>query len=332
MKKFLQVLFPALVLLASCTNPNGTGGKIDSTTTSTPPPPRVKGPAFSCDTAFNFVKTQVDFGPRVPETKAHTACADFIVAKLKSYGITPLIQTGPATFYNGTPITLKNIFAQYHPERKERILILAHWDSRPWADEDTVKKDEPIDGANDGASGVGVMLELARILQQKDPNIGVDLFFSDAEDAGSNGDVTGRSWCLGTQYWAQNMVPKGYSANFGILLDMVGAKGAMFPREGTSVYYASSVVEKVWSAAAALGYGDYFTNDITGETTDDHAFVNQMTRIPCIDIVHYDMQKRKYGYFHHTHADNMSIMDCSTLQMVGNVLVDVIYNEVAGDR
>jgi glutaminyl-peptide cyclotransferase len=328
MKNFRYVFFfAAIISVAACTNPTDNDHKIDSTV-NTPPVPRVKGPAFSCDTAFNFVKTQVDFGPRVPETKAHTECGDFIIAKLKSYGITPLIQKGNATFYNGTPIHLLNIFAQYHPERKERILLLAHWDSRPWADEDTVRRDEPIDGADDGASGVAVLLEMARVLQQKDPNIGVDLFFSDAEDAGSNGDASGRSWCLGTQYWATNMVPAGYSASFGILLDMVGAKGAMFPREGTSVYYASSVVEKVWGAAAALGYGDYFVNDVTGETTDDHAFVNQMARIPCIDIVHYDMQKRKYGYFHHTHADNMSIMDCSTLQMVGNVLVDVIYNEV----
>ncbi len=329
MRKSLYLFFSvAIISICSCTsNTNPNGNNIDSTKT-TPSVPRVKGPDFSGDSAFAFVKAQVDFGPRVPDSKAHSMCAEFIVEKLKNYGITPLIQNGNVTEFNGTPISIENIFAQYHPERKDRILLLAHWDTRPWADEDTVGKDKPFDGADDGASGVAVLLELARTLQQKDPNIGVDLFFSDAEDEGSNGDMSGKSWCMGTQYWAQNMIPKNYTARFGILLDMVGAKGAVFPREGTSVDYASEVEEKVWSAAAALGYSEYFTNDITGETTDDHKFINEMVRIPCIDIVHYDMQARSYPFFHHKHSDNMDVMESSTLKMVGTVLVDVIYNEM----
>ncbi len=287
--------------------------------------PRIKGPAFSADSAYAFTKAQVDFGPRTPNSPGHVKCGDYIVSKLKSYGLSVIEQKAPATLWNGIPIMMRNIMGQYKPERKDRILLLAHWDTRLIAENDTARRDQPIDGASDGASGVAVLLEIARILRQSDPNIGVDFLFVDAEDNGNNGGAA-ETWCLGSQYWAQNM-PKGYSARYGILLDMVGAKGATFPREGTSVYFAAGVVEKVWSAAANLGYGHIFTNDITGETTDDHYFINQYARIPTIDIVHYDTQRQRYGHYHHTHSDNMDIIDPATYQVVGNVLVDVIYNE-----
>ena len=328
-----KILLPALIacFAAACT-PDKTGndgGNDSSAVSHTAEKPRVKGPAFSGDSAYASVKAQVAFGPRVPETKAHEDCAAFIIAHLKRHGFSPVTQEAPVTTFTGKQIHLKNIFAQFHPERKDRILLLAHWDTRPWADEDpdTTARKSSFDGADDGASGVAVLLELARALQQKDPGIGVDFLFDDAEDWGNDGGAS-ETWCLGTQYWTAHL-PKDYTARFGILLDMVGGKGATFPREGTSAYYAADVVEKVWNDAARLGYGNYFVNDITGETTDDHLFVNQNLRIPTIDIVHYNMQTHSYPEWHHRRSDNMDNIDPATMAMVGAVLVDVIYNEAA---
>ena len=325
MKKIFFIA--SIALIASCGTPE-VPPHTDSTSV-TPKIARVKGPVFNADSAYANIKTQVDFGPRVPDTKAHSQCSDYFIKKLKGYGLSVIPQiTSGTTAIDKRLVTITNIFAQYHPERKERILLLAHWDTRAFADQDpdSVLAKKTFDGADDGASGAAVLLEIARALQQKDPNIGVDLLFADAEDGGlDHGD--GATWCIGTQYWAQHP-PKDYSARFGILLDMVGGRGAIFPREGTGVYFAPNVVEKVWSAAAGLGYGSIFTNDITGQTTDDHLYVNQYARIPCIDIVHYNPQLNGYPEWHHRHTDNMEIIEASTLRMVGEVLVDVIYNEI----
>lgn len=327
MKHLLYLLFAVTIFTAGCTTePDGPVND----TTSTPPKPRVKGPVFNGDSAYAFVKTQVDFGPRIPDTKAHTACYQYFQAKLKSYGLTVIPQeTTGTTAIDGRMVPILNVFAQFHPERKERILLLAHWDTRAFADDDpdTTKRKSTFDGASDGASGAAVMLEIARILQQKDPNIGVDFLFSDTEDGGLNGGNSEETWCLGTQYWTQHM-PPNYTARFGILLDMVGGKNATFPKEGQGMYYAQHVVDKVWNSAALLGYSNIFVNQEIGRTIDDHLFVNKIARIPTIDIVHYDLQNYNYPSWHHTTQDNMDIIDASTLRVVGEVLVDVIYNEL----
>lgn len=292
-----------------------------------PKVPRVAGPEFNADSAFAFTQAQVDFGPRVPGSPEHAKCAEYIVAKMKAYGHTVTVQEAPATTM-GKMVTMKNIFAQYKPERTDRVLLVAHWDTRYIADRDTGRVNEPIDGANDGASGVAVLMEIARTINEKDPNIGVDFLFVDAEDQGSSGGNE-NSWCLGSQYWAQSVKPEyAKSVRFGILLDMVGAKGAVFPREGTSVRYAANTVEKVWSAAHELGYGAYFVNSVTGETIDDNRFIIQLSGIPCIDIVHYDPVESDYGPTHHRHTDNMDNIDPMTLEAVGSVVISVLYNEV----
>ena len=325
MKKLFYIL-PLFFFAASCAPDGPVINTTDTTIVSTPPKPRVKGPAFNADSAYLNIKTQVDFGFRIPGTKEHDLCGEYIISRMKASGLTVMTQSSDVNYY-GKMSKMKNIMAQYKPERTDRVLILAHWDTRPVADEDKVDKDKPFDGADDGGSGTAVMLELARIIQQQDPNIGVDFLFVDAEDGGYNGGET-ETWCLGSQFWSQHLMPANYKARYGILLDMVAGKGAVFPREGTSVYFAADIIEKVWSAADRLGYSSSFTNDITGQTTDDHLFVNQYTGIPTIDIVHYNMQTRSYPSWHHTHQDNMDIIDKSTLQMVGNVLVDVLYNEM----
>lgn len=324
----LLALFVGAMVIPRCSCTPDEPGKQgpDSPHVDTPKVPRVEGPAFSADSAFAFTQAQVDFGPRVPGTPGHAKCAEYIVAKMKAYGHSVTVQEAP-TSTMGKMVTMKNIFAQYKPERTDRILLVAHWDTRYIADRDTERQAEPIDGANDGASGVAVLLEVARVINEKDPNIGVDFLFVDAEDQGNSGGAE-TSWCLGSQYWAQN-VKSEYSktVHFGILLDMVGGKGAVFPREGTSVRYAANAVEKVWSAAHDLGYGAYFVNSVTGETIDDNRFIIQYAGIPCIDIVHYDPSEQDYAPTHHRHTDNMDNIDPIVLSVVGDVVIDVLYNE-----
>lgn len=322
--------FAILLFLASCGNENEQPKEI------IPPPAEVKktpAPEFNSDSAYAFVKAQVDFGPRIPGTPAHEKCAAYLADKLKSYGWQVTIQKGTAKTYDGKQFSLKNIIAEYRPDLTNRILLTSHWDTRPWADLDSAKKDMPFDGANDGGSGVAVLLEFARQLNLSKIEKGIDIIFFDIEDYGqesstiSNYPAQEDTWCLGSQYWAQHLHKPGYYASYGILLDMVGGKNPVFPREGTSMQYAPDIVDKIWKVADRMGYGNYFTNDVTGETTDDHLYVNTLANIKCIDIVHYEMDKHNYPFFHHAHSDNMDIIDKNTLKLVGQLLLEVAYSE-----
>ena len=292
--------------------------------------PKIEKPVFNSDSAYLYVQQQVDFGPRFPNNEAHGKCAIFLANKLKSFGLTTTTQTGSATTFNNKKITLKNIIGEYNPEAKKRILLFAHWDSRPFADQDTKDMTKPILGANDGGSGVGILLEVARQLSIKQPKIGVDIIFFDAEDYGEPAGITessSNSWCLGSQYWSKNPHKKGYSAEYGILLDMVGSSNAYFTQERYSMEYAPSIVQKVWSNANLLGYNQYFVNKPTNYITDDHKFVNELAGIPSIDIIHFE---RASGNFHptwHTHNDNMDVINKATLSAVGEVLLYTIYKE-----
>lgn len=286
---------------------------------------RIPTPDFNADSAYAFVKAQVDFGPRVPGTAAHVKCADYLVAKLKSYGLQTMVQKGTVQTFDKKQFSLKNIIGSYKPEAQSRILICSHWDTRPWADEDTKNADKPFDSANDGPSGVGVAMEVARQISKSQPAIGIDIIFFDLEDYGTSGN--NESWCLGSQYWSKNLHTPNYFANFGVLLDMVGAPNAIFPKEKTSVDYASSAVDKVWKAAADIGYSNYFFPQVkTFVGIDDHVFVNK-AGIPCIDIIEYNQATGGFGDYHHTHKDNMDIIDKNTLKAVGQTLLEVIYNE-----
>jgi glutaminyl-peptide cyclotransferase len=273
----------------------------------------------------------VEFGPRVPETKAHEKCAAYLESKLKFYGLTVHVQQGVVVNYEGKKYHIKNIMGSFSPDVKTRILLCSHWDSRSIADQDSVRKNEPIDGADDGASGVGVLLELARELQKSAPTVGVDVLFLDAEDTGQPNDTEPEkhkedAWCLGTQYWAQNL-PAGYMPRFGILLDMVGAKNATFPMEGHSMAFAGDIVNKVWGIASDLGFSNYFIYAKGGMITDDHYYINRNAKIPTIDILNYNPHGSEFGYYHHRHSDNMEIIDRNTLKAVGQTLVQLIYTE-----
>lgn len=291
-------------------------------------------PQFSGDNAYKFIEQQVAFGPRVPNSKAHKACAQWLESTLEGFGWKTMVQEATVTAYNNDQLAIYNIMAQWNPEAKERIMLCAHWDTRPYADRDVKERNKPIDGANDGGSGVGVLLELARIIASTEDSIalGIDIVLFDAEDYGKPetsmfGDQSASTWCLGSQYWAQNLPIAGYTAKYGILLDMVGAANAVFPREYQSLQFAPAVVDMVWDIAHALGHKNYFSNIKGNPITDDHVFVSKMAGIPTIDIIHYDMFRNDFGSFHHTHKDNMEIIDPATLSVVGEVLLQVIYQE-----
>ncbi|MBL6645624.1 MAG: M28 family peptidase [Flavobacteriales bacterium] len=294
----------------------------------------VNTPAFSADSAFDYVARQVAFGPRVPNSIGHQQCGDWLIAQLEGHGADVTVQDARVTAFDGTKLDIRNIFGAFNPNVQRRILLYAHWDTRPFADKDSVRTREPIDGANDGASGVGVLLELARIMGDSLPNIGVDIAFFDAEDYGEpewlpNRDADYTDWCLGSQYWARRPHVPGYRAKYGILLDMVGAKGAVFNKEGTSMALAPRVVDKVWSTARKLGHGDVFRSRVTPQTIDDNLFVSQLAGIPSANIVHYHLETQMMGYFqyHHTHGDNLSAIDPEVLGKVGEVLTQVVYAE-----
>lgn len=298
------------------------------------------GPSFNADSAYAFTKAQCDFGPRDMNSRGHDLCGEWIVSKFKEYGCKVTTQTATLAGYDGTKLRSRNIMASINPEATTRILLCAHWDSRPWADNDPDSANwrKPILAANDAASGVAVMLELARIIgKSKDEKafnkqLGIDFVCFDAEDWGTPqwADVADNadSWALGAQYWSKNL-PQGYEARYGILLDMVGGVGAKFYREGMSMQYAPEIVKKVWRAAREVGFGSYFPKEDGGMITDDHVPVNQFAKIPTIDIIPYyaDCQQSSFGPTWHTLADNMENIDKNTLKAVGQTLVQVIYKE-----
>lgn len=299
--------------------------------TKTPPAPTVNVPAFNADSAYAYVKAQCDFGPRTPNTKQHDACGAFLAEKMRMYCDTIIVQKGQVTTFNKVKLDIQNYICQFNPSKQNRILLFAHWDTRPWADQDTVRRDEPMLGADDAGSGVGVLMEVARILAANKVNIGVDICFFDAEDYGTRKEdgPDNDSYALGTQYWCKNPVPENYIASYGILLDLVGGKNATFHIEGYSKQYASYVVDKVWSTANKLGFSNFFPYAEGGYVTDDHVYPNQILNIPCIDIINTNPANLHSGFpdHWHTHRDAMDIIDRNTLKAVGQTLLQLIYTE-----
>ncbi|WP_057939737.1 M28 family peptidase [Algoriphagus resistens] len=321
-------LIALLMLVWAC------GGSEKSTESRLEQKPAKPYPAFNPDSAYAFVQKQVDFGPRVPETKAHEATKNWLLSKFEGYGFGVETQDFEAKTYDGLTWNLSNIIASYNPQATKRILLAAHWDTRRIADKDTERIDEPIDGANDGGSGVGVLLEIARVIgsQELKPDVGIDIILFDGEDDGEPEGTKTRNneqdfwWCLGSQHWSKNKHKPNYSAYYGILVDMVGAKGARFYREGYSRHYASGILKKVWDNAAQIGQGDFFIYKDSPQITDDHVFVNEFGKIPMIDIIEFSPD---FGFaqYHHKHSDNMEIIDRRTLQAVGETVLFTVYQE-----
>ncbi|MCD8303126.1 MAG: M28 family peptidase [Prevotellaceae bacterium] len=295
-------------------------------------------PAFQADSAMRSIVAQCQFGPRVPGSEAWQRCGEWIVAAFQAVGCEVRGQQTTVTLYDGTTAPCNNIIASLSPDKKDRILLCAHWDSRPWADNDPDEANHhsPVPAANDGASGVALMLEIARAISQFDVSLptGLDFVCFDVEDAGCpqwaevDSVDTGSTWCLGSSYWAAQAAQNNYRARYGILFDMVGGRGSTFSMEGISKQYAEPVVQMLWHLAAQLGYGHYFPLRDGGFITDDHVPVNRIAQIPCIDIVPYHEDGPScFGPTWHTLADTPENIDPSVLEAVGQSVLQLIYND-----
>lgn len=320
----------AVVLLTAC----GTQTPAPSSASSAAPvsAPAKQVPAFNADSAYGAIARQLDFGPRVPGSTAQTECAQWLRAELERYGAKVVSQHSTVTAYDGTKLPCINIVGSYNQEARNRVLLISHWDSRHVsdADPDPAKRHLPVPAANDGASGVGILLEIARQAGLQQPNMGIDIFLTDAEDYGAPDDWEGKHdekyWALGTQEWCRNPHVANYQATYGILLDMVGSGEATFYREYYSDRYASDVVSLIWQTAAKLGYQNLFINRQGAGITDDHLFVNQMRNIPTVDIIDTRMTGDGTFYPHwHTTDDTLDKISVETLQKVGNVLMRLLW-------
>jgi hypothetical protein len=320
-----------IILLFSCT---GSSTKEKPAKTSTTETAAIVIPAFNADSALYFVKVQTDFGARVPGSKAHEDCAKWLKDKLSTCTPNVIFQEYQTRVYNGDVFNGKNIIASFNPDSKARIMLCSHWDSRPFADHDPdpAKRNQPVMAANDGASGVGILLELAKVLKENPSKIGVDIVFFDMEDYGppqDRQDESNENWGLGSQYWSRNPHTPYYRARFVILLDMVGAKDAKFRKEGFSMHHAPDKVRKVWDIADGLGYQDYFLDETGGYINDDHYFINEILKIPAIDIIHLDPNSSNGSFYEywHTTGDTFDKIDKQTLKVVGEVLTKVVFTE-----
>ncbi len=319
----------SLVMSASCS-----GKSVASADTSAQEDTFAGRDSFSADSAYSYVERQVSFGPRVPGSEAHKACHEWLVAKLGELADTVAVTGTPVKAWDGNTLPVRNIFARFNPQSPSRILLLAHYDTRPWADRDPDESARlvPFDGANDGASGVGILLEIARNLANEAPEIGVDILLTDVEDYGARDDSPAAheedTWCIGSQQFAENLPYTAANApRMGILLDMVGGKNAKFHQEYFSVRYAQEPTAKVWAMAKRLGLGNRFPTSEGGSINDDHI---PMIRagIPTTDII--ESKNAATGSFNptwHTHADNIENIDKTTLGDVGRVVLNVIYSE-----
>lgn len=322
-----------LIFLASC----GSDREKKESSGASQLTANVDVPDFNADSAYQFVEKQVGFGARIPNTPAHRQAADYFVRTLKRYGANLTIQEFEAKTFEGKTLELKNIIAAFNPTASRRILLGAHWDTRPFADKDDESPRSTFQGANDGASGVGVLLEVARVIATSaPPGVGVDIILFDGEDWGEREGEQGTRplpdglrawWCLGSQHWSKNKHQPGYSAFYGILLDMVGAQNAQFHREGYSMQFAPSIVDKVWDHAQRLGYSHVFIRKTQEGVIDDHLFVNTMARIPMINIVHFEPGVGYFGTYHHTLEDNLQLISKEMLGIVGTTVLNTVYYE-----
>jgi glutaminyl-peptide cyclotransferase len=287
--------------------------------------PKATVPAVSADSAFYFIKKQLEFGVRVPGTPGHLATRDWIIAKMKGYGAQVEIQEFKASFLGKKDVASYNIIAKMNPEAKDRVILFAHWDTRLIAEKDKNEslRDKPILGAVDGASGVAGLIEIARLIHQNPLfEFGVDFVFFDAEDQGNDGNS--ESWCLGSQFWSTSVAKQGDKPKFGVLLDLIGAEGATYSKEGISTVYAGELQNNIWKLAASMGKGNLFINAPIGQITDDHFYVNTIAGIPTVDII----ETKPSGYFasyHHTHDDNIEAIDPENLASVIQVVTAVVY-------
>ncbi len=328
-QKNILLLFLVLAFASCKDNPNVEKPKEPAVTRPSPPVTNVKVPRFNVDRAYDFVVKQCDFGPRVPGTPAHTKAKNYFIDYFKGLGFSVIPQEFTGFSPQGAKYTGTNIIAAYKPDHVQRIILAAHWDSRYTSDYDKKVKDKPVMGADDGASGVGILMSIAQTLIEHPIDMGVDFVLFDVEDQGkSNDGGIPSSWCQGSQYWAANLHAKNYHPRFGILLDMVGAKDAFFAKDEVSRQYAGSYVNKIWKMALDMGYSNYFQDINSSAIIDDHLFVNQIAKIPMLDII--NRKEGAFGEHWHTQQDVIDVIDKETMKAVGQVVTAAVYQASAG--
>ena len=306
------------------------------------PLPNLDIPKFDAESAYDFTGKILAIGPRITGTPGAQKVRVYIEEQFKKFGAVIIEQKFKAITYDGKSLDAVNIIARTNLQATKRILLTAHWDSREFADDDPdpKKKKLPVPGADDSGSAIGTLLEICRQLQIKPlSDIGVDFVLFDAEDDGNakTGPMTPEqqqssnlSWALGSQYWAKNLHVAGYAPMYGINLDMIGARGAHFPKEGLSLQYAPAAVDKIWRVGRYLGYTNYFSEDTFAALIDDHKYVNEIAHIPMVDIINLSNDNGKtFGEYHHTAHDDMNILDKETMKAVGQTILSVLHYEQA---
>lgn len=284
-------------------------------------PPPAAAPAVDGQAVMALVDHQMSFGPRVPGTPGHQAQLRWMVARLDS--LAPVVEADTFTHVTqaGDTLTLTNVLARFRPEERRRIVLATHWDTRPTSDNtvDPEGRALPLPGANDGASGTAVLLELARVFRDMAPPMGVDLLFIDGEDYGPETD----DMFLGARRYAQGLANADPRPVYGVLLDMVGEADARFEVEAYSIQLAPIVVRKVWDAAARLGYSETFPDVVGKRVGDDHVFLNQ-AGLPTVDVIDFD-----YGpgnRYWHTQDDTADKLSAETLLKVTRVMAELVYS------
>jgi glutaminyl-peptide cyclotransferase len=286
--------------------------------------------AFNGEQALEYARTQVDFGPRVPGSAGHQRAGDWIVARMRERADTVSEQRWTHVTQSGDSLPMRNIFARFRPDLDQRVLYVAHWDTRPTADSDRNlgARQQPIPGANDGASGVALLVALADVLKTTPPSIGVDILFVDGEDYGSFADP-GRDVLIGSRYFAENLPSADYRPLFGVVWDMIGDRDLNLYQEGNSVNEAPEVVARVWQTAKELGYEEYFIAEVIEAITDDHVpFLRKGLRV--IDVIDIDYGPpvdnggRPPNIYHHTMQDTIDKISARSLQIVGDVATALV--------
>lgn len=327
MKKALMAVLGATITLTACNNSSDKNSKpIEQVDYAS-----VDIPDFVADSAYRYVAEQLAFGPRVPGTKEHKQCAQYLTSKMQQWADTVYVQDFNTVLWDGKTVKGTNIIASFDSDNTNRVLLAAHWDSRAYADHDPNSDNhkKPILGANDGASGVGVLMEMARNMKVKRPEVGVDIIFFDVEDQGIpefENSYKDNTWCLGSQYWAATPHVMFYRAKYGILLDMVGNTNPRYTKEEVSRTFALGLMNRVWDVANQLGYASAFVNENTPAILDDHLYVNQIAAIPMVDIVQNQMGVSFFEHWH-TMNDNMDVIDKQALEQVAHVVLTVVYSE-----
>lgn len=292
---------------------------------------KVAIPQFDADSAYGFVAAQLAFGHRTPGSRGWEQCAAYLEKSMRRWCDTVIVQPFHATLWNGQQVPGRNIIASLNPQSPRRVLLAAHWDSRLWADHDGDKANHqaPVPGANDGASGVAVLMEMARVMTAMPPSVGVDFILFDVEDQGLPewaDTYKDNTWCLGSQHWGRTPHVPYYTAVYGILFDMVGTRHPRFTKEQVSRTYAPGLTNKIWGVAASLGHGSVFVSQDTDPILDDHLYINQLAGIPTVDIVQNNPNGNFFEHWHTTH-DDLDAVSAETLRLVAQVALKTIYGD-----